>query len=67
MRDAVPEVAIPEWPQDPCDYKRALYRVAAEYFLNFDVTGDDRRRGEMYPAQTEQERLAESAGNFEDF
>ena len=67
VRDAVPEVAVPEWPQDPCDYKRALYRVAAEYFLNFDVTGDDRRRGEMYPAQTEQERLAESAGNFEDF
>jgi FkbH-like protein len=67
VREAVPEVAVPEWPQDPCDYKRALYRVAGEYFLKFDVTEDDRRRGEMYHAQTERERLAESAGNLEDF
>jgi FkbH-like protein len=67
VRDAIPEVAVPEWPDDPCDYKRALHRVAGEYFLKFDVTEDDRRRGETYHARAERERLAESAGNLEDF
>ena len=67
VREAIPEVAVPEWPQDPCESKRALGRVAGEYFLKFDISGDDRRRGEMYHAQAERERLAESAGNLEDF
>jgi FkbH-like protein len=67
VRDAIPEAAVPEWPEDPCDYKRALWRVAGEYFLKFDVTEDDRRRGEMYHARTERERLVESGGNLEEF
>jgi FkbH-like protein len=67
VREAVPEVAVPEWPQDPCESRRALGRVACEYFLKFDISEDDRRRGEMYHAQAERERLAESAGNLEDF
>ena len=67
VREAVPEVAVPEWPHDPCDYKRALCRVTGEYFLKFDIGEDDRRRGEMYHAQAEREHFAESAGNLEDF
>lgn len=67
VREAIPEVAVPEWPQDPCESKRALGRVACEYFLKFGISGDDRRRGEMYYAQAERERLAESSGNLEDF
>jgi FkbH-like protein len=67
VREAVPEVAVPEWPQDPCESKRALGRVAGEYFLKFNISEDDRRRGEMYHAQAERERLAENSGNLEDF
>jgi FkbH-like protein len=67
VRDAVPEVAVPEWPQDPCDFKQALGRVAAEYFLKFDISEEDRRRGEMYHAQAERERLAENSGDLKDF
>ncbi len=67
VREAVPEIAVPEWPHDPCDYKLALCRVASEYFLKFDVTEDDRRRGEMYHAQAKRQHLAESAGNLDDF
>jgi FkbH-like protein len=67
VREAVPEVAVPDWPEDPCDYKRALCQVVGEYFLRFDVTEEDRRRGEMYQAQADRERLAESAGSLEDF
>jgi FkbH-like protein len=67
VREAIPEVAVPEWPQDPCESKRALGRIANEYFVKFDIGEDDFRRGEMYHAQAERERLAESAGNIEDF
>lgn len=67
VREAIPEVVVPEWPQDPCDYKRALFNVTGEHFLKFDITEDDRRRGEMYHAQAERDHLAASAGNLEDF
>jgi FkbH-like protein len=67
VRDAIPEVAVPEWPEDPCDYRRALCRVAGEHFLKFDLTEDDRRRAETYHARTERKRLAESAGDLEEF
>lgn len=67
VREAIPEVAVPEWPDDPCDYKRALCQVASDFFLKFDITDDDRRRGEMYQTQAKRERLAESAGCLEEF
>jgi FkbH-like protein len=67
VREAVPEVVVPEWPHDPCYYKRALCQIAGEYFLKFDVTDDDRRRGEMYHAQAERKRLEESSGNLDAF
>jgi FkbH-like protein len=67
VREAVPEIAVPEWPDDPSDYKRALSRIASEYFLKFDLTEEDRRRGKMYGDQAKRELLAESAASLEDF
>ncbi len=67
IRKAIPEVAVPEWPSDPCYYKRALGEVTGEYFLKLQLTEDDRRRGTMYQAQAERARYEESAGNLEDF
>ena len=67
VRSTFPEVAVPEWPLDPCESKRALGRIASEYFLKFNISEDDRRRGDMYHAQVERERLAGDAGNLEDF
>jgi FkbH-like protein len=67
VREAIKEVAVPEWPNDPCESTRALGRVAGEYFLKFDISEEDSRRGEMYHSQAERERLAENAGNLDDF
>jgi FkbH-like protein len=67
VKDQIPEVEVPEWPQDPCDYKRALSRVASEYFLKLNVTDEDRGRGEMYSAQAERTQLAETATSLEEF
>jgi len=67
VREVVPEVVVPEWPHDPSYYKRALFQMAGEHFLMFDVTDDDRRRGEMYQVQVERKRLEESARNLDTF
>jgi FkbH-like protein len=67
VREAIPEVVVPEWPHDPCYYKRALCQIAGEYFLKFDVTDDDRRRGEMYHAQAERKHLEENSGDLDAF
>jgi FkbH-like protein len=57
VAEALPEVLVPEWPENPMDYSAALHQLRC-----FDlpvITGEDRRRTEMYGL--EQKRRAELA------
>lgn len=62
VRAALPEVAVPEWPQDPSEYCSALQQLAREEFLRFHVTDEDRGRAEMYQAQSQRNAMATAAG-----
>jgi FkbH-like protein len=62
VRAALPAVAVPEWPQDPSEYRNALLRVVREEFLRFHVTDEDRGRAEMYRAQSQRRPIATAAG-----
>lgn len=67
VRQAAPEVLVPEWPADPVEYKRALLELAATHFHKLGITAEDRKRGESYQAQAERRKLEEAAGSLEDF
>jgi FkbH-like protein len=67
VREALPEVYVPEWPGDPGDFKFALLELALEHFQKFTITREDRRRGELYLAQAERRKLAGNASSIEDF
>lgn len=67
VRQAVPEVLVPEWPVDPSEYKTTLLEISARYFHKLDITAEDRRRGEVYQAQGERQKLKTSATSLEDF
>jgi FkbH-like protein len=67
IRQAVPEVLVPDWPVDPAEYKTALLELASRHFYKSGITNEDLQRGEVYQAQVERRQLAASASSLEEF
>jgi len=65
VRDALPEVAVPELPDDPSLYVRTLF--AAGYFESVGFTPEDLARSELYRANAGRSKLLESSRNLDDF
>lgn len=55
VASALPEVAVVELPPDPARYVRAV--AARRDFDGFQLTEEDRRRGEMYASQQQRREL----------
>jgi FkbH-like protein len=49
VRAALPDVLVPDWPLDPCQYADAL--LALDCFDTPALGGEDRRRTSMYAAE----------------
>jgi FkbH-like protein len=65
VRRLVPEVAVPELPDDPADYLRVL--DAGRYFDAVSMSGEDFKRTEYYKANSERRQIASAAGDIEQF
>jgi FkbH-like protein len=65
VRQALPEVVVPELPADPAE--RPAFLAAGPWFQTLAVTEEDRRRTESYRAQGERRRAASGARSFEDY
>lgn len=58
VRQEIPEVAVPELPEDPAGYAACI--AAAGYFEALGVTNEDRDRTELYRTNAEREALRET-------
>jgi FkbH-like protein len=68
VRSELPEVLVPEWPEDPTAYKDALLELATVHLMKVSLTEEDRARTAMYRAEGERRGLLESAGgNLESY
>jgi len=67
IRASLPEVLVPEWPQDPSEFKAALLDLAAEHFPRTSLTTEDQQRSAMYLARGKREVLAAGSGNLEHY
>jgi FkbH-like protein len=65
VRQALPEVCVPELPADPVD--RPAFVAEATWFQTLDVTDDDRRRAASYRTQGVRRKAQASARSFEEF
>ena len=63
VRQALPEVAIPELPRDPALY--AITLLAAGYFEAISFTAEDRLRVDQYRANADRAELLEGATDLE--
>ena len=62
VRQMLPEVAVPELPDDPAYYARTL--AAAGYFESLAFSEEDRQRAEFYQRNAERVALKQTAGDL---
>jgi len=67
VRQALPEVYVPEWPGDPSDFRTALLELEATHFYKVTMTREDGDRGQLYRAQAQRRALGSVATSLEDF
>lgn len=65
IRDALPEVLVPEWPDNPMLYKRAL--ASLRCFSSPQVSAEDRARAEAYAVERRRTELKRAIGSVEDW
>ncbi len=65
VRDAIPEIRVPELPEDPSFWPETL--AAAGYFESISLTADDFSRVAQYRLNAERENLKSSSSNIDDY
>ncbi len=65
VRMALPEVQVPEMPEDVADYASSI--EAGGYFETTTFTDDDRRRADMYREEFARADLRERVTNIDDY
>jgi FkbH-like protein len=65
VREALPEVYVPDWPVDPTRYGAAL--DALRCFDSPHVSAEDRERNTMYATERERTSLRNQVASFDDW
>ncbi len=65
VREALPQVAVPELQGNPAFFTRAL--LAGGYFEAIGYTRDDRQRADQYRANSQRASLQSSSRNLDEF
>jgi FkbH-like protein len=65
VRQALPDVAVPELPIDPAHFADTL--LSAGYFEAIGFTDEDRHRAEQYEANAARARLLEATTNLDEY
>jgi len=65
VREILPEVAVPELPEDPALYARTL--LAAGYFEAVSLSAEDRRRADIYRENALRIALKENVPSIDDY
>ena len=60
MRLAMPEVEVPDFPEDTSQLEKFMTDVAREYFLQLRTTGEDTAKTEQYRAENAREERRKS-------
>jgi FkbH-like protein len=65
VRTALPEVLVPEWPQDKTQYKSTL--LSLRYFDSPSISNEDLKRTEMYVSEKRRKELEKSVESIDDW
>jgi len=65
VREALPQVAVPEWPEDPLRYASELRSLV--FFDQAQFSPEDRKRSRSYAADRERKDLLSGTGSMEEW
>jgi FkbH-like protein len=65
VKEALPEVFVPDWPEDPLLYKSAL--LSLRCFDSPSISEEDRERTQMYVTERYREELKTRLGSLDDW
>lgn len=67
VREMLPEVIVPEFPEKPEELAPAMVAIYREYFAKSVVTAEDLEKTGQYAANAKRQELAKSAGSFGEY
>jgi FkbH-like protein len=65
VRQLVPEVAVPELPDDPAGYIEAIERY--RYFQTVSIQAEDLKRADFYQANAQRQQAEAASANVEEY
>lgn len=67
VRELLPQVAVPDFPEKPEELAPAMVEIHRNYFARPAVTREDREKTAQYAALARGRKLREEAGSFEEY
>jgi FkbH-like protein len=67
VRTALPEVTVPEFPEDSCELAHFLEQVYRDHFFALESTDEDRKRTEAYLANAKRAAERSAASSIDEF
>lgn len=65
VKELMPEVTVPDFPEKPEELAPAMAEIYREYFMGAAVTAEDEQKTAQYAANAARRELEQSAGSFE--
>ena len=65
IRDVFPDVAVPDWPEDPCLYRETL--LSLPYFDTATMSREDIERAGMYMTERKRTALLKETRSIEEW
>lgn len=67
VRNMLPDVAVPDFPDRPEDLAEAMTEIYHNYFEKAFVTAEDRNKTKQYAQNAERNEFLRKAGSFDDY
>ncbi len=67
VREMLPQVAVPDFPERPEELAPAMVEIHRNYFARPVVTREDREKTAQYGALAQTKKLQEESGSFEEY
>lgn len=67
VRQALPEVVVPDFPEHPYDLPVFFKKLVDEYFKAYRITSEDRQKIQQYRANVERKRLRDSILDYNEY
>ncbi|SHJ67044.1 HAD-IIIC family phosphatase [Paramaledivibacter caminithermalis] len=67
IKSQIPEVVVPEFPDDTAELEKFIIDIYNDYFLSIKATEEDKKKTNMYKQNFNREKEMKSTASFEEF